>query len=216
MLLLWLLSPVAVDVVHIVASAVVVVVVVAFAVVLLLLLFMLLLLLLLLLLAPLLSLLLLFVSSNVNVTVRRPICRWHWFLQHILHSKWRQRRCGRCFVHAHAVCIGFYSTSVHARRSTCRLYGFCSTSCTFDMNARRPTCRLYWFLQHILHSKWRQRRCGRYFGRAWGLGVAWGVGAGVFPDVARNRGEGGGEGGGSPAVSKVPPDFDRSPLSLLS
>ena len=40
------------------------------------------------------------VSSNVNVTVRRPICRLHWFLQHILHSKWRQRRCGRCFVRA--------------------------------------------------------------------------------------------------------------------
>ena len=51
------------------------------------------------------------VGSDVDVNARRPTCRLHGFLQHILHSTWRRRRCSRWFVHVHAVCIGSYSTS---------------------------------------------------------------------------------------------------------
>ena len=46
------------------------------------------------------------VGSDVDVNAIRPTCRLYWFSQHILHSKCRKRRCGRCF------------------RATCRLYRF--------------------------------------------------------------------------------------------
>ena len=50
-------------------------------------------------------------GPDVDVNARRPTCRLYWFLQHILHSTWRKRRCGRYFVHAHAVSIGGYTAS---------------------------------------------------------------------------------------------------------
>ena len=59
------------------------------------------------------------VGSDVEAKARRPTCRLYWFLQHILHSKWRKHRCGRCFVHhVEALVPGSLQTS--RRNGMCR------------------------------------------------------------------------------------------------